>query len=140
MKSNISDGVYSLELPFEQGCICDTGEGRWVNVLQPGSLGPDAHKVKVTYHKDKGAYSLQFEKSELYLTFDGMPTINNKLIPGHKPRYFRIEPHDYDEDKHTIIVDEDKHFHIGLAMERVFPPFVAMNNLSAKQSWAFRKI
>ncbi|CEL54986.1 hypothetical protein RSOLAG1IB_07479 [Rhizoctonia solani AG-1 IB] len=56
--STISDGVYSLELPFEQGSLTDTGHGRWINILQPGSLGPDAHKVKVTHNKDKGAYTL----------------------------------------------------------------------------------
>ncbi|KAG8738655.1 hypothetical protein FRC11_001214, partial [Ceratobasidium sp. 423] len=123
MKSTIADGVYSLELPFEQGCICDTGEGRWVNILQPGSLGPDAHKVKVTHNKEKGAYSLQFEKSKLYITFDGLPKINNKLIPGHKPRYFRIEPHDYDEGKYVIIVAEAKQFHIGLSMDQIVPPW-----------------
>ncbi|CAE6411133.1 unnamed protein product [Rhizoctonia solani] len=136
----INDGVYSLELPFEQGCISDTGSGRYINVLQPGSLGPDAHKVKVTYNKEKGAYTLQFEKSKLYVTFEDEPRVNNKLLPGNKPRYFRIEPHEYDEGKYVIVVAEAKIFHIGLSMERISPPWVAMTNFPEKQSWAFRKI
>ncbi|CAE6461104.1 unnamed protein product [Rhizoctonia solani] len=138
--STVPDGVYSLELPFEQGSITDTGHGRWINILQPGSLGPDAHKVKVTYNKDKGAYTLQFEKSKLYITYEQEPRVNNKLIPGDKPRYFQIKPHDYDEDKYVIIVAEDKKFHVGLAMERIYPPWVAMTNFPEKQAWAFRKI
>ncbi|CAE6498880.1 unnamed protein product [Rhizoctonia solani] len=138
--STIKDGVYALELPFEQGSMTDTGDGRWISILQPGSLGPDAHKVKVVYNKDKGAYTLQFEKSELYITFEGKPMINNKLTPGDKPRYFQIKPHQYEEDKYIIIVAEDKKFHIGLAMERIFPPWVAMNDFPEKQAWLFRKV
>ncbi|KDN47617.1 hypothetical protein RSAG8_03407, partial [Rhizoctonia solani AG-8 WAC10335] len=109
----IDDGVYSLELPFEQGCISDTGVGRYINILQPGSLGPDAHKVKVTYNKEKGAYTLQFEKSKLYITFEDEPRVNNKLLPGNKPRYFRIEPHDYDEGNYVIIVSEPNNSTLG---------------------------
>ncbi|KAF8688603.1 hypothetical protein RHS03_09616, partial [Rhizoctonia solani] len=154
--STIKDGIYALELPFEQGSMTDTGDGRWISILQPGSLGPDAHKVKVVYNKDKGAYTLQFEKSELYITFEGKPMINNKLTPGDKPRYFQIKPHQYEEDKYmyvsgmprqnlslhadSIIVAEDKKFHIGLAMERIFPPWVAMNDFPEKQAWLFRKV
>lgn len=117
--SVIPDGTYSIELPFGNGAITDPGEGRFLNILPQGSLGPDAHKVswliwstgaiiivlalqiKIAYKSDKGGYALQFVKSGKYLTWNDEPSMNNKLVTGDKPRYFRITPHDYERDKYT---------------------------------------
>ncbi|KAG8700503.1 hypothetical protein FRC11_012876, partial [Ceratobasidium sp. 423] len=103
------------------------------------SLGPEAHKVKVVYHKDKGAYSLQFEKSKEYIGYEGEPEMNKKLIDSDKPRYFKLQPHEYQHGKYVIVPVENKAFHVGLAMERIFPPWVALSSLPEKQAWAFEK-
>ncbi|QRV81690.1 hypothetical protein RhiJN_09705 [Ceratobasidium sp. AG-Ba] len=130
----VPDGVYSCELP-NGVCITDSGEGRWLNLMPPNSLGRDAHKIIVKYNLDRGAYSLQFEKSKSYLTFDGVPSNNNKLLPGDKPRYFTITPHEYEKDKFVIGIKENKEDHLGMARELIYPPWVAMNNMQVAQAW-----
>ncbi|CAE6498810.1 unnamed protein product [Rhizoctonia solani] len=137
--SRIEDGLYVIGLPFGESYITDPGEGRFLPLLPTGNLGKDANKIKLQYKEDKGAYSLQFEKSGKYLTFEGPPSINNKLLDGDKPRYFKIEAHPYAQGQYAIKVAEDKKFHIGLAMERIFPPWVAMNSFPEVQSWVIKK-
>ncbi|QRW10444.1 hypothetical protein RhiLY_09443 [Ceratobasidium sp. AG-Ba] len=123
-----------------RGSVTDPGEGRWVPLLPRDTLGPDADKIELTFNIDKGGYSLKFKKSQKYLTFDGPPSINNKLLDGDKPRYFKIEQHSYDSDRYAIYVAEDKKFHLGLAMERIFPPWVAMNNFPEVQPWEIKRV
>ncbi|KEP47090.1 hypothetical protein V565_168650 [Rhizoctonia solani 123E] len=115
------------------GCITDPGEGRWVPLVPHKSLGKDADKAH-------SAYSFQFEKSEKYLTFEGMPSMNNKLLDGDKPRYFKIEEHPYHPDMHAIKIAENKSFHVGLAMEHILPPWIAMSSLPDMQQWKIKKI
>ncbi|QRW10446.1 hypothetical protein RhiLY_09445 [Ceratobasidium sp. AG-Ba] len=121
-----------------QGSITDPGEDRWIPLLPHGSLGADADKIAVKFNVEKG-YTFQFTKSKKYITFDGPPSINNKLLDGDKPRYFKIEQHPYQLDCYAIKVAEDKNFHLGLAMERIFPPWIAMSNFPEKQPWKFEK-
>ena len=45
--ATIPDGTYSIELPFGAGAITDAGEGRYLTLLPPGSLGPENHKVRI---------------------------------------------------------------------------------------------
>ncbi|CAE6484085.1 unnamed protein product [Rhizoctonia solani] len=137
--SKIEDGVYIISVPMGPGCITDPGEGRWVPLVPHNSLGKDADKIRIKYNHDQGAYSLQFEKSGKYLTFDGLPAMNNKLLDGDKPRYFKIEQHPYSPDQYAIKVAENRAFHIGLAMERVFPPWIAMTSLPEMQQWEIKK-
>ncbi|KAG8685088.1 hypothetical protein FRC11_011147 [Ceratobasidium sp. 423] len=137
--STIPDGVYIISVPMGPGCITDPGEGRWVPLVPHNSLGKDADKIKIKYNHDQGAYSLQFEKSGKYLTFEGMPRMNNKLLDGDKPRYFKIDQHPYGPDQYAIKVAENKFFHVGLAMERVYPPWIAMTNLPEVQQWEIKK-
>ncbi|CAE6426308.1 unnamed protein product [Rhizoctonia solani] len=137
--SKIEDGVYIISVPMGPGCITDPGEGRWVPLVPHKSLGKDADKIKIKYNQDKGAYSLQFEKSGKYLTFEGSPSINNKLLDGDKPRYFKIAQHPYASDQYVIKVAEDPTYHIGIAMERIFPPWIAMTNLPEMQQWEINK-
>ncbi|EUC61421.1 transmembrane protein, putative [Rhizoctonia solani AG-3 Rhs1AP] len=127
--SRIEDGVYIISVPFGPGCITDPGEGRWVPLVPHNALGKDADKIIIQYNHDRGAFSLQFENSKKYITFDGIPSVNNKLKDGEKPRYFKIERHEFASDKYAICVAENKHFHVGMAMERVFPPWIAMSGL-----------
>ncbi|CAE6445587.1 unnamed protein product [Rhizoctonia solani] len=138
--SHIGDGVYSITIPFGPGCITDPGEGRWVPLVPSGSLGSDADKIRVVFNQDRGAYSLQFEKSKKYITFGGEPSMNNKLLTGDKPRYFKIEQHPYGPGQYAIKAAENKNFHLGLAMERVFPPWVAMTSLPEQQQWEFKEL
>ncbi|KAG9082631.1 hypothetical protein FS749_006704 [Ceratobasidium sp. UAMH 11750] len=140
MASPVPDGIYSISLPFNGGAITDPGEGRYLLLLKPDSLGPHAHKIKVVYKHEKGAYTLQFEHSKEYLTWDGVPSQNNKLLTGDKPRYFKITQHHYETDKFVISTAEDKFFHVGVALERIFPPWVALSNFPEKQAWAFEGI
>ncbi|CCO36410.1 hypothetical protein RSOLAG1IB_11654 [Rhizoctonia solani AG-1 IB] len=136
----INDGVYTISIPFGPGCITDPGEGRWVPLVPHGSLGPDADKILVRFNPDRGAYSLQFEKSKKYLTFEREPFPNNKLLDGDKPRYFKIEQHPYAPDQYMILVAEQSNYNIGPAMERIFPPWVAMGSSPQAQQWEFKKI
>ncbi|CAE6411121.1 hypothetical protein ACGC1H_006416 [Rhizoctonia solani] len=138
--SKIEDGVYIISVPMGPGCITDPGEGRWVPLAPHKSLGKDADKIRIKYSHDKGAYSFQFEKSQKYLTFEGMPSMNNKLLDGDKPRYFKIEEHPYHPDMHAIKIAENKNFHVGLAMERILPPWIAMSNLPEIQQWEIKKV
>jgi hypothetical protein len=46
----IADGTYAIALPHGNTTITDPGEGRWLNLLPPGSLGNDADKVRVMPH------------------------------------------------------------------------------------------
>jgi len=131
--------AYSIELPFGGGNITDTGEGRYLNLLPQGSLGPDAHKIKVVYNSDKGGYAFQFANSGKYLTWINEPSMNNKLVTGDKPRYFRITPHEYEKDKYTISIVEAKEYHLGPALERIYPPWVALLAFPERQAWAFNK-
>ncbi|QRV96126.1 hypothetical protein RhiJN_24144 [Ceratobasidium sp. AG-Ba] len=140
MASSVPDGVYSICLPNSQDCITDTGEGRWLNLMQKGYLGPDAHKIIVKYIAERGGYYLQFEKSKKYITFDGEPSMNNKLLDGDKPRYFKITAHEYYPDLFVIAVAENKEYHLGMALERIFPPWVAMQNMEAAQPWHFASV
>ncbi|KAG8708609.1 hypothetical protein FRC09_001140 [Ceratobasidium sp. 395] len=141
MANPVPDGVYSIQLPFGGGSITDAGEGRYLNLLDPGTLGPDAHKIKAYYKDDKGAYSLQFEKSGKYLTWaDETLHMNTKLVVGDKPRYFKIAKHQFEEDKFSISAADDKQYHVGLALERIYPPWVALLNFPEKQPWAFNKV
>ncbi|CUA77382.1 hypothetical protein RSOLAG22IIIB_12716 [Rhizoctonia solani] len=133
--SKIEDGVYIISVSIRPGCITDPGEGRWVPLVPHKSLGKDADRIKIKYSEDQGAYSLQFEKSGKYLTFEGLPALSNKLLDGDKPRYFKNEQQPYGPDKYansvanslltvglcSIKVAENKFFRIVLAMERVIP-------------------
>ncbi|KAJ1301167.1 hypothetical protein OPQ81_003578 [Rhizoctonia solani] len=138
--SNIENGVYIFSVPMGQGCITDPGEGRFLHLLPHGALGEDADKIRVNYNQDKGAYSLQFEKSKKYLSFLGEPSMNNKLVPDDKPRYFKIERHPYYPDMHVVKIAEDKSFHVGMALERIFPPWIAMTKLPEMQPWEVKQI
>ncbi|KAG8738962.1 hypothetical protein FRC12_016470 [Ceratobasidium sp. 428] len=140
MANPVPDGVYSIQLPFGGSSITDTGEGRYISLLPPGELGEDADKIQVAYKHEKGAYSFRFEKSKKYLTWEGDLRMNTKLIDGDKPRYFRITKHDFQEDGFTIIAAEDKQYHVGLALERIFPPWVALSNFPEKQPWLFKGV
>ncbi|CUA73470.1 hypothetical protein RSOLAG22IIIB_10829 [Rhizoctonia solani] len=137
--SKIEDGVYIISIPFGPGCITDPGEGRWVPLVPHNSLGKDADRVKIAYSEERGAYSIQFEKSGKYVAYNGAPTMNNKLLDGDKPCYFKIEKHEYSPEQYAIKVAENKTFHVGLAMERVYPPWVAMTSLPEVQQWEIKK-
>ncbi|QRV96127.1 hypothetical protein RhiJN_24145 [Ceratobasidium sp. AG-Ba] len=132
----VPDGIYSIQLPHNEACITDCGQGGWLSLLEKGKRG-DAHKIEVIYNIDKGAYSLRFEESKKYLTFQGAPSMDNKLFPSDKPRYFIIKPHEYEKDKFAIGVAEHKMFHIATAAEHIYPPVVAMNDMLQKQAWHF---
>ncbi|KAF8752394.1 hypothetical protein RhiXN_11052 [Rhizoctonia solani] len=139
--STIKDGVYLFALPNSSGsCISDPGEGRYLPLLPPGAIDEDAHKIVVKWNEERGGYSLQFKKSGKYLAFEGPPGINNKLLDGDKPRYFKITEHVYDSEKYAITVSEDTKYHIGLAMERIFPPWVAMSSFPEVQAWDIKKV
>ncbi|CAE6461115.1 unnamed protein product [Rhizoctonia solani] len=135
----IPDGVYKIQLPHGNSFITDPGEGRFLHLLPDEALGKNADKIKVTYNSERGAYSLQFEKSKKYLTFEREPSRNNKLVDGDKPRYFKIDKHSYYADHYAIYVAEDRQFHLGMAMERIYPPWVAMQNFPDIQPWKFDK-
>ncbi|CEL62831.1 hypothetical protein RSOLAG1IB_12581 [Rhizoctonia solani AG-1 IB] len=137
--SQIADGVYTISLPHGDSRITDPGEGRWLNLLPGGSLGKDADKIRIKFNGDRGGYSLQFEKSGKYFTFEGSPFPNNKLLDGDKPRYFKIQKHEFYPDMYAINLSEDKNFHIAMAMERIYPPWVAMNSFPEMQPWKFEK-
>ncbi|KAG9120730.1 hypothetical protein FRC07_003651 [Ceratobasidium sp. 392] len=140
MANPVPDGVYSISLSSGgAGSITDTGEGRYLSLLPHGALGDDADKINVAYKPEKGAYSLQFAKSGKYLTWLDEPRMNNKLVTGDKPRYFKIAKHEYYEDLFIISVAEDKQYHLAMALERIFPPWVALNNYPDKQPWGFKK-
>ncbi|KAF8600445.1 hypothetical protein BDV93DRAFT_525452 [Ceratobasidium sp. AG-I] len=138
--ATIPDGTYCIELPMGGPSITDSGEGRYLNLLPQGSLGPDAHKINIVYNSSQGAYAFKFAASGKCLTFLGEPGMNNKLVTGDKPRYFKISKHEYEQDKYTISVAEGKEFHIGMALERIFPPWVAMLSFPEKQAWSFKKL
>ncbi|KAG9086942.1 hypothetical protein FS749_003269 [Ceratobasidium sp. UAMH 11750] len=140
MVNSIPDGIYTIELPFGQGAITDTGEGRYLNLLPHGSLGPDADKISAVYKAERGGYALQFEKSKKYLTWVEALRMNTKLVAGDKPRHFQITRHDYQEDMFVISVVEDKQYHVGLALERIVPPWIALSNFPEKQAWAFKSV
>ncbi|KAG8751316.1 hypothetical protein FRC12_012509 [Ceratobasidium sp. 428] len=139
MANPVPDGTYSIELPFDGGCITDPGEGRFLHLLPHGVLGEDADKINVLYKPEKGCYIFQFAKSKKYLTWEGDLKTNTKLIDGDKPSCFKITKHNYEEDKFTISAAEDKQYHVGPALERIYPPWVAMLNFPEKQAWAFKK-
>ncbi|KAG8708610.1 hypothetical protein FRC09_001141 [Ceratobasidium sp. 395] len=134
----VPDGVYAIQLPNSDTAITDPGEGRYLHLLPHGALGQDADKIKVNYNGDKGAYSLQFEKSKKYLSYTDVPAMNNKLIDGDKPRYFKITKHDYYPDQFVITAAEDKNYHVGMALERIYPPWVALSSFPEKQPWSFK--
>ncbi|KAG8707089.1 hypothetical protein FRC09_002033 [Ceratobasidium sp. 395] len=138
--TNIPDGCYFIQLPNSETAITDPGEGRYLHLLPHGTLGPDADKILVKHNDDKGAYSLQFEKSKKYLTYLNDPSMNNKLVDGDKPRYFKIAKHPYYPDQYVICAAEDKNYHVGMAMERIFPPWVALSALPETQPWSFKKL
>ncbi|QRV96125.1 hypothetical protein RhiJN_24143 [Ceratobasidium sp. AG-Ba] len=131
----VPDGIYCIQVPYEGGGITDVGEGRWLEFLPKGNLGPDAHKVVVKYNMDKNAYSFQFEKSKKFITYGNEPSMNNKLVLGDKPRYFTIRPHEYETDQFVIGVAEKKEYNVAMALERIYPPWVAMSNFSPPQPW-----
>ncbi|CAE6411109.1 hypothetical protein ACGC1H_006415 [Rhizoctonia solani] len=137
--SRIEDGVYIISVPFGPGCITDPGEGRWVPLVPHGALGDKSDRIRIQYNHDRGAFSLQFEKSKKFMSFEGMPSMNNKLLDADKPRYFKIERHEYAPEQYAIYVAEHKAFHIGLAMERVYPPWIAMTSLPEVQQWEIKK-
>ncbi|KAI4190744.1 MAG: hypothetical protein L6R41_000606 [Letrouitia leprolyta] len=100
--ATIPDGLYSISLPFGAGDITDAGQGRFLNLLPRGALGPDASKINVKYVADKG-YTFQFSGSGSFISYEGAPRMNNKLMPTSSTRYFDIQKHDYEEDKFMFV-------------------------------------
>ncbi|KAB5591456.1 hypothetical protein CTheo_5101 [Ceratobasidium theobromae] len=139
MHHKIPDGVYSIELPHGNSAITDSGEGHWLNLMHPGDLGKDADKIEVKYNDSHGAYSFKFKASKKYITFNGQPSMNNKLLTGDKPRYFKIAQHEQYPEQYVIYVAENIHYHLAIALERIYPPWVAMELTPEKQPWDFKK-
>ncbi|KAK4690516.1 hypothetical protein P7C71_g6292, partial [Lecanoromycetidae sp. Uapishka_2] len=102
----IADGTYSIELPYDGGAITDVGEGRFLNLLSPGTLGPDVHKIDVSYDSSKG-YSFKFSTSGKFVTYNGDVQMNNKLIRSDTPRYYIVEQDDVDTGAFTFVL---RHF------------------------------
>ncbi|QRW10447.1 hypothetical protein RhiLY_09446 [Ceratobasidium sp. AG-Ba] len=66
--------------------------------------------------------------------------MNNNLLTGNKPRYFHIEQHPYYGDMFVIRLVENKDYSLAMALERIFPPWVAMNNFPDTQAWDFKGV
>lgn len=137
--ATIPDGLYSISLPFGGGDITNAGEGRILSLLPRGSLGPDASKISVKYVTGKG-YTFLFPNPGTYVSYDGEPRMNNKLMPTTTTRYFNIEKHEYDEGKFVILVADNKDFSVAPALERIYPPWVAMVAFPEKQPWVFDRL
>ncbi|KAF8600780.1 hypothetical protein BDV93DRAFT_510631 [Ceratobasidium sp. AG-I] len=130
----------SIRTSYGQGSVTDPGEGRFLHVLPHGALGEDADKIAIKYNADRGAYSLKFTKSGKFLTHADEPLHPNiKMVDGDKPAYFKITPHEYEKDKFCISHADNREYHVGLAMERIFPPWVALSNFPERQPWTIKK-
>ncbi|KAL8243843.1 hypothetical protein R6Q59_010101 [Mikania micrantha] len=136
--SDISEGVYAIQLPNSDTCITDPGEGRYLNVLPKGSFGPDAYKIRVR-KESGGVYSLQFTASKKFITYNSDAGMNNKLVDGDKPKLFKIQKHEYYPDTWVITAAENQTYHVGLALERIYPPWVALSSFPERQAWSFVK-
>ncbi|KDN47618.1 hypothetical protein RSAG8_03408, partial [Rhizoctonia solani AG-8 WAC10335] len=59
-------------------------------------------------------------------------------MDSHKARYFKIEQHPYGQ--WAIKIAENLYYHVGIATERIIPPWVAMTSHDEVQQWEIKKI
>ncbi|MFI9271186.1 hypothetical protein ACIGXM_10805 [Kitasatospora sp. NPDC052896] len=135
----IPDGLYTIGFPDCPSYLTAMASDRPA-VLLP--LEPDLYRQQqwtVRRERPSGAYVLHNRATATYLRADEAAT-NQKVVCAALPAAWRISG---DEDKYVITFDADEQgdqegqaLTLGMALERIYPPMVALQPALDPQPWA----